>query len=199
MLHSFQELLPESVATAVDQLSDEQKTAYLEVRAKYEGQTASVLSGDQVAAMYEELRRVAPRVYEVLWPQVVRTTNKLARLDEDSRAFYKRVSRFLHSFSLVVQYTAEAYSLSSTVDNSDDFVGQVLKFAAAEWAKLTDESKTNFRREYPQLAEVFEGAVEQKALALHFACRHSTDEARGRQHSLTDRHNSCSRSVVYFV
>ncbi|KAI6227666.1 hypothetical protein M3Y99_01228400 [Aphelenchoides fujianensis] len=134
-------LLPQSIATAVDGLSEEQRATYNELHEKYEKQAnGGELSGEQVAAMYEELREKDPKLHAILWPVVLSTAYRIARMDDRSNAFFDRVD-----------------SLTPLLDDDrDEFIRQVLKYADAEWSKLPAESKAHFRREFPQMAAVFE-------------------------------------------
>ncbi|KAI6238113.1 hypothetical protein M3Y99_00739000 [Aphelenchoides fujianensis] len=138
-------LLPQSIASAVDGLSEEQRATYHELREKYEKQAnGGELDGEQVVAMYEELKQKDPKLHEILWPVVLSTAFRISRMDDLSNAFFDRYMEKVDSLTPLLE------------DDRDEFIRQVLKYADAEWSKLPEESRAHFRREFPQMAAVFE-------------------------------------------
>ncbi|KAI6228581.1 hypothetical protein M3Y99_01208700 [Aphelenchoides fujianensis] len=138
-------LLPQTIASAVDGLSAEQLATYNEVRAKYEKPAnGGELDGDQVVAMYEEMHKKDPKLHEILWPVVLNTAYRIARMDDRSNAF---LNRYMEKVGLLTP-------LLET--DRDAFIRQLLKFADAEWSKLPEESRAHFRREFPEMNAVFE-------------------------------------------
>ncbi|KAI6227658.1 hypothetical protein M3Y99_01227500 [Aphelenchoides fujianensis] len=138
-------LLPQTITSEIDGLSEEQRATYDEVRAKYAKQAnGGGLSGEQVVAMFEELRQKDPKLYEILWPEMLRIVNRIAHMDDRSTAF-------------LAQYIDKVDSLTPLLDDDrDEFIRQVLKYADAEWSKLPEESRAHLRRVFPQKAAVFE-------------------------------------------
>ncbi|KAI6230887.1 hypothetical protein M3Y99_01017300 [Aphelenchoides fujianensis] len=138
-------LLPQTITSEIDGLSAEQLTTFEELRAKYKKQAnGEELSGEQLAAMFAELHKKDPKLYEILWPAMLSLVNRIARMDDGSTAF-------------LAQYIDKVNSLAPLLDNDrGEFIRQVLKYADAEWAKLPEESKAHVRRAFPQKAAVFE-------------------------------------------
>ncbi|KAI6218494.1 hypothetical protein M3Y99_01707900 [Aphelenchoides fujianensis] len=138
-------LLPQTITSEIDGLSEEQLGTFEELRAKYKKQAnGGELSGEQLAAMFAELQKKDPKLYEVLWPEMLRMVNRIAHMDDRSSAF-------------LAQYIDKVNSLAPLLDNDrGEFIRQVLKYADAEWSKLPEDSKAHVRRAFPQKAAVFE-------------------------------------------
>ncbi|KAI6192498.1 hypothetical protein M3Y99_01930800 [Aphelenchoides fujianensis] len=138
-------LLPQSMVSALAGLSAEQRATFNELREKHEKQANGAgLSGEQMVAMFEELRQKDPKLYEILWPAMLSIVNRIAHMDDTSTAF-------------LAQYMDKVNSLAPLLENDRvEFIRQVLKYADAEWSKLPEESRVHFRREFPQMAAVFE-------------------------------------------
>ncbi|KAI6230242.1 hypothetical protein M3Y99_01079200 [Aphelenchoides fujianensis] len=137
-------LFPQSVMSVVLQMSEEQKTTFAELYAKQQNGTHDELNDEQAMELFEELRQRDADLFEMLWPVVMETKEKMSRMDEPARSFFEK-------------YLAKANSLSPMLEQDRDAaIRQLLKFAVAAWFKLPDDSKRHFRREFPQMAVVFE-------------------------------------------
>ncbi|KAI6228574.1 hypothetical protein M3Y99_01208000 [Aphelenchoides fujianensis] len=138
-------LLPQTITSAVAGLSAEQRVTYFEVNAKYAKEAnGGELNGEQMAAMLEELQKKDPKLHEILRPVMQATEDKLARMDDSSSAF---LDGYLNKVGSLTPLLAH---------DRDEFIRQLLKYADAQWSTLPEESRAHFRREFPQMAAVFE-------------------------------------------